>query len=198
MFQKGGFKIKIVEVIILYIKGFLTEKEFENWVYNNSEQIENQVDKELYFDLISTSYTNKIEVISLKNKLINLVEKNYKLQYDNINDEYVERQISENKNDGIWSIIQKKYERKKEMVLDFQGIDSSKKLHIYLKLKFELSDYYGRNWDAFEDLLYGDIKFPYKIIIKNDNYLLKHLPQDFEIFKELIMKHRKDCQILFD
>ena len=61
----------------------------------------------------------------------------------------------------------KKYERKEEIVLDFGEINFSQKLHEYLKIKFELSNYYEKNRDAFEDLLYGDIILPRKIIIKN-------------------------------
>lgn len=59
-------------------------------------------------------------------------------------------------------------------MLDFKEIDSSQKLHEYLKIKFELSNYYGKNWDAFEDLLYGDIILPRKIIIKNIKCLYEY------------------------
>ena len=92
----------------------------------------------------------------------------------------------------------KKYERKEEIMLDFKEIDSSQKLHEYLKIKFELSNYYRKNWDAFEDLLYGDIILPHKIIIKNIKCLYDYSSYDAEMFKKLIIKHKEDCQIIFD
>ena len=94
--------------------------------------------------------------------------------------------------------ILKKYERKEEIMLDFKEIDFSQKLHRYLKFKFKLSIYYGENWDAFEDLLYGDIILPRKIIIKNIKCLYEYSSYDAEMFKKLIIKHKKDCQIIFD
>ena len=191
-------KMDIIEIIALYVKDYVSEKDFENWVYSHSKEIENQVDEELYLDLISSSYTNKNEVISLKNKLITLLNENYKDYYETINDAFIECKISENTHEELWENIKKKYERKEEIMLDFKEIDSSQKLHEYLKIKFELSNYYGKNWDAFEDLLYGDIILPRKIIIKNIKCLYEYSSYDAEMFKKLIIKHKKDCQIIFD
>lgn len=188
----------IIEIIALYAKDYVSEKEFESWVYNHSKEIENQVDEELYLDLISSSYTNKNEVINLKNKLITLLNENYKEYYETINDAFVERKILENTYEELWENIKKKYERREEIVLDFDEINSSQKLHEYLKIKFELSNYYGKNWDAFEDLLYGDIILPHKIIIKNIKCLYDYSSYDAEMFKKLIIKHKEDCQIIFD
>ena len=49
----------IIEIIALYVKDYVSEKEFENWVYSHSKEIENQVDEELYLDLISSSSSKK-------------------------------------------------------------------------------------------------------------------------------------------
>ena len=107
-------KMDIIEIIALYVKDYVSEKEFENWVYSHSKEIENQVDEELYLDLISSSYTNKNEVISLKNKLITLLNENYKNYYETINDAFIERKISENTHEELWENIKKSMKEKKK------------------------------------------------------------------------------------
>ena len=107
-------KMDIIEIIALYVKDYVSEKEFENWVYSHSKEIENQVDEELYLDLISSSYTNKNEVISLKNKLITLLNENYKDYYETINDAFIECKISENTHEELWENIKKSMKEKKK------------------------------------------------------------------------------------
>lgn len=187
-----------IQVMILYIKDYLTVDEFEKWIYDHIEKIEHEIDKDLYLDLISTSYTKKEGIITLKNKLIHLIEQNYANEYERINDNFIEDEILKNKNHEMYSLFEKKYAREEELVLDVEGINSSKELQCCLKKFFKLSDYYGENWDALEDLLYGDIRLPYKIIIKNMNYLSRKLPNDAKILKELMIKYKRDCEILFD
>lgn len=54
-------KMDIIEIIALYVKDYVSEKDFENWVYSHSKEIENQVDEELYLDLIWVCQINCVK-----------------------------------------------------------------------------------------------------------------------------------------
>lgn len=48
----------------MYIKGYISNEKFEEWVYDNSELLERDF-AHIYLDLISANYRNKEAVIAV-------------------------------------------------------------------------------------------------------------------------------------
>lgn len=75
------------------------------------------------------------------------------------------------------------------MILDFSGIDSQEKLHLYLKKKFSLPEDYGCNMDALWDCLYCNFDQPTVIHFKNITTLSSVLPREanmlYSLFQDL-------------
>lgn len=82
------------------------------------------------------------------------------------------------------------------VIFDCRGIDSKYKLHSKIKKVFDFPEWYGMNWDAFNDLIdlsdYNEIRFI------NFNALKNVLPDDTALFIELLKKNnRGNCKITY-
>ena len=58
-------KMNCQMVICLYLNGYLTTDEFENYFYNNMEQFQDELPDLVYEELLCTNFSSKIESISL-------------------------------------------------------------------------------------------------------------------------------------
>ncbi|WP_252230966.1 hypothetical protein [Clostridium sp. ZBS15] len=56
--------MKIIEVLGLYTKDYLSNGEFEEWVYDNDEELNRLFADTIYYEIISTNYNDNRQVVS--------------------------------------------------------------------------------------------------------------------------------------
>ena len=87
------------------------------------------------------------------------------------------------------------------IILDFSGCRYLGEIHLVLKTKFGLPEYYGENWDALWDcldgLFYGIEEFEVKI------YGFMSLPDDLREYCEVMLEifedvHRETPNVIFE
>ena len=62
--------------------------------------------------------------------------------------------------------------------IDFIGANTKEEIHNRLAKAFGFPDYYGKNWDAFDECINDLDKAPQKIIIKGFGTLEDKLPRE--------------------
>jgi ribonuclease inhibitor len=72
-----------------------------------------------------------------------------------------------------------------EINLDFAGIHDEKALHDYLFKMFRFPDYYGSNWDAFDECI-RDVELPEIIKIQNFDSLESQVPRGAKLLIECL------------
>lgn len=65
--------------------------------------------------------------------------------------------------------------------IDVGGIDSREQLHALLSEAFGFPDYYGMNWDAFDECI-RDVSAPAKVVVSGIESLHRKLPREAELF----------------
>jgi RNAse (barnase) inhibitor barstar len=86
----------------------------------------------------------------------------------------------------------------RQTILDTSGIHSDLELHKYLSKIFKFPDYYGRNWDAFDECIQDYILIPHKIIVKHYDELESNLPSAAkQLRKSLIDLENEKVKIEF-
>ncbi len=64
--------------------------------------------------------------------------------------------------------------------IDLASVRTSEELHVLLYEAFQFPDYYGKNWDAFDECI-GDTQLPSLIEITGLEVLRSCLPRDAEL-----------------
>lgn len=194
----GGTTMTIIDVLSLYTKDYLANNIFEQWVYQNEQELSKSFDDSLYYEIISTDYDNKGEVVNLKTKLDKYLEYNYTNEFNNINDSYIDKVIDSTEiGNPIIKLLKERYGRKEEVEFDCINISSSRELHEDIKEKFGFSQYYGMNWDALRDFL-RETELPKKIIFNGWSHLVKVMPKDSNILKSILEEYAtNDTDIIY-
>lgn len=186
-----------INIICLYLKKYVSDKEFENIFYEYISDFQSSLEEDRYLNILSTNFNSKEEKISLETELHNYILNNYKLLYENINDAYVERMISLNKEDAVVKILKKKYKKKKEIFIDCSTICTQLDLIFVVKKALQYPQFCGNNWDAIEDLIY-DVIFPEKLIFSNWYKAEKRLPSDTTKLRDILDRNNNGrCVIIF-
>ena len=118
--------------------------------------------------------------------------------YDEISDAYIENLIETNEKNEIIDILKKKYEQKREALINCYEINSKSELIYSIKKNLNFPQHCGNNWNAIEDFIY-DVILPKKIILYNWNSIKEKLPQDTMILKGILDKiNPVYCTILYN
>lgn len=173
--NRRGIKMDCQIVIGLYLNGYLTTNEFENYFYNNMEQFQNELPDLVYEELLCTNFSAKSERISLMIFLKQYILSNNPALYNMISDAYIERFIERNRGE-IVDILRKRYQPPKIIKIDCKKINTEKEFIRQFKKKLNLSTLSGLNWMAMNDLYY-DIIFPERLEFINWNEFEKRIPQ---------------------
>lgn len=187
-----------IDILCLYVKDYLTNNEFEQWVYQNEEELSKAFEDNLYYEIISTDYNNKEEVINLKNILEEYLNCNFSNEFININDCYIDKVIDTSEvGNPIIKLLKQRYGRKEKVEFDCININSLKELHHSIKDKFSFSQYYGMNWDALRDFL-RETELPKQIIFNGWSHLLEIMPKDCNILRDILEEcGSNDSEVLY-
>ena len=72
------------------------------------------------------------------------------------------------------------------VTIDFTGITSEAEVHELFAKALSFPEFYGRNWDAFWDVLVGFGCFPPQLILQNTKHLSQAVPRAFERLRSLL------------
>ncbi|NFI94305.1 hypothetical protein FC961_07900 [Clostridium botulinum] len=190
--------MKSIEVIGLFTKDYLSNREFEEWVYGNDEELNKLFSDTIYYEVISTNYNDNKEVATLKNKLQEYLLSNNYDEFNKINDGYVEKVIDDVKtNDEIINILKQKYGQKDKVEINCSNINSLTELHKVLKEKLEFSQYYVMNWHALREFLEGTL-MPKILIFNGWSHLNDSMPNEAEKLKEILVESiSNECKVIY-
>ena len=85
--------MKYIKIICLYLKKYISDKQFEKIFYQNIDDFENVLKEEIYWNILSSNFNKKEDIISMNTCLYNYVLTNHKSIYDEISDAYIEKLI---------------------------------------------------------------------------------------------------------
>lgn len=71
-------------------------------------------------------------------------------------------------------------ESEAEVHLDFAGVNSEEQVHELFASALHFPHFYGRNWDAFWDILTGFGCFPGRLVLSGTEHLRTAVPKAYE------------------
>ena len=80
------------------------------------------------------------------------------------------------------------------IIIDVTEIRTSNELHGILKKELDFPTFYGMNWDAFWDTITALVELPEKLVFKGWNKIVRHLPNDAEIMKNIFRIFKRDIK----
>lgn len=189
--------MKYIRIICLYLKKYISDKQFENIFYQDIDSFQNALEEEVYWNILSSKFNKKEDIITINTYLYNYMLKNYKSVYDEISDVYVENLINSNENNIVIDILKKKYEQKEEVLIECHSINNELELLYSVKKNLNFPQHCGNNWDAIEDFI-SDIILPKKIILHNWDSIKEKLPLATMKLESILNKvDQKYCKILY-
>ena len=74
--------------------------------------------------------------------------------------------------------------------LHFEKLRSTNELHDLLFNSLNLPDYYGKNWDAFWDVIESENVLPEQLILHNWSALENNLPREAKLLKQCLIDYQ--------
>ncbi len=172
-----------------FANDLILDLDFEQWLYEKLNDIEHFVDSELFYELYECDYHCSKTLNHLKwkisqcfeNQFINMENKNFYEEIVNVLLDLIKRCEYENALKG-------------KLVINCAEISTPMGLQKMLKSIFEFPNWYGLNWNAFNDLI--DLSEVEGIELLNFSRIQKLMPYDAEklLFS---LEHNKstNCEI---
>ena len=190
--------MKCIRNICLYLKKYISDKQFERIFYQDIDDFKSILEENIYWKILSSNFNKKEDIISMNTYLYDYVEKNYKSVYDEISNAYIEKLIETNEKNEIIDILKKKYKQKEEVFISCCMIDTKLELIYLIKKALNYPKHCANNWDAIEDFIY-DVVLPKKIVLQNWDSIKEKLPQDTIILKRILDKiNSKYSTVLYE
>lgn len=114
-------KAYCLRAICLYLKDYLSDQQFEELFSAQISAFQTHLEEELYLDIVFTKFWSKEERIRLRTKLHQYVLQQGSDLYQNTNDTSVERMIAAGVEDELIHILKKRYEKKRNFILNATG-----------------------------------------------------------------------------
>ena len=74
-------------------------------------------------------------------------------------------------------------ERDAEVHIDFAAVSSEREVHELFAHSLHFPDYYGYNWDAFQEVLTDLEWFPHRLILSSTEHLRTTVPRAYEMLQ---------------
>ena len=69
--------------------------------------------------------------------------------------------------------------------IDVSAIEDPERLHELLSAKLNFPDYYGHNWDAFDECIADpEIELPQRVLVRGLSALVRTLPRDAALLRK--------------
>lgn len=85
---------------------------------------------------------------------------------------------------------------KNAVFINGEKCQTKEKLFDYFSEKFNFPNYFGHNWDSFEEILY-DLEINNSVIIYNFEAFLPNDAENLEIFKDILNQYNTDTKSTF-
>ncbi len=181
--------------ICLYLKNYLSDSIFLQFVYNNVNDFETLLEENVFLELISVDPKSKSQILHIKHLLLEYILKSYLDKYNEVNDIYVEKIIESSRTDPIAEILKSENKTKTLIVIDCESIKTGADLITVIKKELAFPIHCGNNWDAINDFIL-EVSFPKKLCLKNWSALKKKLPNDAMILKEILNQLDKNAVLI--
>ena len=79
----------------------------------------------------------------------------------------------------------------KKAVIDLTGCKYLLELHERIRIALNFPDWYGKNWDAFWDMINRDCEYNF-IIIKGSDTVSKELAGSIKTMRDILEENRQD------
>lgn len=79
----------------------------------------------------------------------------------------------------------------KKAVIDLTGCKYLLELHERIRVALNFPEWYGKNWDAFWDMINRDCEYNY-IIIKGSNTVSKELAESIKTMRDILEENKQD------
>jgi RNAse (barnase) inhibitor barstar len=79
-----------------------------------------------------------------------------------------------------------------QLVIDVAGVSDVRALHRLLSSSFGFPDYYGENWDAFDECI-RDVQVPPTISVVGIDALARRLPREAELLVRCLSDFAAEC-----
>ena len=86
--------------------------------------------------------------------------------------------------------------------LHLREISSASDLHELLFSSLKLPDYYGKNWDAFWDVIENKNVLPKELVLHNWSALESNLPKEAQLMKDCLTDYQNEksglpCKVVY-
>lgn len=182
--------MKTIDMIGGFVKDYIKPDIFEKYIYDHYVDVEKEIPADIFEKITETNFKNEADIVHIKKELSDY----YGNQLDKYNDAYYEIEVEQDeklrKTIGYDDFEQ-------NIVFDCSDISTKEELLRKIKRVFDMPEWFGMNWDAFNDL------FPvheYKKIELNNFYKMSDMiSADASIFLEILKKNsEQDCQIIIN
>lgn len=75
------------------------------------------------------------------------------------------------------------------MTIDLTGIDTKAAFHLLMKRELGFPEWYGENWDALWDAIFGLVEMPDCVVLQHWQSFAHACPKDMRILREIITEY---------
>ncbi len=161
-----------------FVNEFISYRQFENWVYTSLELLSQVLcnESELFTELLECDYYSENAVEHLKNVLRNKFDILYTPESYN--------EFINSADENLKNLMENNVGNIDNITFNCIGIDTYSKLQKKIQIVFNFPEWYGMNWNAFNDLIYLPNMCTIKII--NIQEMKNSIPDETEIFLKLL------------
>lgn len=187
-----------IEVIIFYIKGYLNTDEFEDLLYDSYDLYNNEIEKSIFQEIICTNFHSKEQIIHLDKVLYEYIIRCFKVEYDMVNDAYIEIQLKAQRKDRLFEIIRTAIEPKECVEIDCSRVCKGDELIGLIINNLLYTTNCGHSWDAINDYIF-DVVLPRKICFKDWSHIEKISSNDSKICKSILSRiDQERCTVTYE
>lgn len=172
-----------------FVNDLILVSDFEQWLYEKVNDIERVVDSELFCELYECDYHCIKELNHIKWEISQYFEKQFK--------NTKRANFGEEIDDTLLNLIKHcEYENMLKGTLVINCAEIATPIDLQKKLRYicKFPDWYGLNWNAFNDLI--DLSEVEKIELFNFNRMQELIPYDAEKLLDMLECNKKtDCEI---
>ena len=189
-------EIQEVHTLIKYFYAFaydmVLDSDFEQWLYNHIDSVEAFLNRKIFMDLYECDFGCNKSIYFTKQKLCQY----FAQQFEAV----CEADFYEGIDKSLLAMLERCEEAtalRGKLIIECHGIATAKQLQKRLQIICRFPDWYGLNWNAFNDLI--DLSEVDEIQLIGFADLKDSLPSEADtLLNKLAFYKNKSCKILFE